>query len=111
MRTTGIFVAVALSFAATVAPAQQSKEVVCQTQGDLWMVIQQARLQGIRETKLTQAVAKVRPNLSQAVLDTVPQIGAFVYDMRMRDLKQMDLGVAGREQCLQNWDQIKRITN
>lgn len=85
------------------------KETVCRTQGELMGVIQQARLDNVREANLTAAVAEARPDFSQKVLATVPNVGGFVYDMRKRDLRKVNLADVTRQQCLDNWDAIQAL--
>ena len=89
--------------------AASRKQRECAEQGALVGTIQQARLAGVRRAQLRDAVAKAQPDLSEAMLDTVPQLGDFVYGLKRGQLKQINLGQVTQQQCLDNWDQVQQM--
>lgn len=91
------------------AQSASEKENVCKAQGELMGVIQQARLDNVKKANLKAAVSEARPDFSEKVLATVPAVGSFVYDMRKRDLRNINLADVAQQQCLDNWDQIQKI--
>ena len=99
----------AASLIAGNAQAQTQKERDCAVQGQVMGAVQQARLDGVRKNKLVEAVTAANPDLSQKDLDTVPAIGAHIYDIKKRDLKKVDLGAVAQAQCLENYDQIQAL--
>ncbi len=117
MVKTSLMAALAAAFLATSGPAsaQSEKEHTCALQGNLMAAIQQARMGGVAEDKLTETIKARNPNLSDKIIATVPAFAAHVYGIKMRDLKKVDLGAAISAQCLENWDEIqamsKTVTN
>lgn len=99
----------AMAICATPALAQSEKESSCRIQGELMGLIQQARLDGVRQANLTETVAAARPDFSEKLLQTVPNLGSFVYDQRRRDLRKLDLAALTEQQCLDNWEQIQAL--
>lgn len=91
------------------AQAATEKERACAIQGQVMGAVQQARLDGVRKAKLVETVKAAHPDLSQPVLDTVPTVGEYVYSLKKRDLRKVDLGTAAKTQCIENYDQIKAM--
>ena len=96
---------------ATPADAQSQKERTCAIQGAVMGAVQQARLDGVRQNKLVEAVQQANPDLSEEVLATVPAIGSHVYGIKKRDLRKVDLGQIAQTQCLENYEQIQALQN
>ncbi|MEM6941525.1 MAG: hypothetical protein AAF943_13005 [Pseudomonadota bacterium] len=100
---------IAVVFASPVV-AQADRDAECALQGDLFRLIQQARLDGVRVGQVPAAVAEARPQYSEKLLATVPQLANYVYaEFTKRQLRNLDLGEQTRQQCVANWDQIQAM--
>lgn len=91
------------------AMAQSKKARECALQGALVGAVQQARLGGVAKRNVRASVAASNPELSEAVLDTVPQLADHIYGMRKRDLRKVDMRTVTEEQCVASWDQIQAM--
>ena len=100
---------VAIALLAHPAIADAQRERACQLQGDLVGAVQQARLNRVPKSKLTETIAASNPHLSESVLATIPALGNHVYSIKRRDLKKVDLRSATKQQCIDNWEQIQKM--
>ncbi|MEM1004815.1 MAG: hypothetical protein AAF496_11485 [Pseudomonadota bacterium] len=94
---------VALAFAMMATPlvAAETKEQSCQYQADVVAAIQQARLDRVKERDVPQAVADSGPGWPENYNAAIPLIAPWVYEQKMRDVRNKDLGAAWLELCLQ----------
>ena len=95
-----------LCLAAPMASAQ-SKETSCALQNEVVSAIQQARLDRVSEAKVVPTLMEANPDWPTGLADALPQMVEWVYSLRRRDLKGVNLGDAAEQQCLDNWDQIQ----
>ncbi|MEM9968080.1 MAG: hypothetical protein AAF755_08280 [Pseudomonadota bacterium] len=99
-----LFLAVAAGFifgGVTPSAAQSAKETDCRYQARVVAAVQEARLDRVRERSVAAHVAKNAswPEKYNAV---IPLITPWVYETRMRDIRNKDLADAWLELCLQN---------
>ncbi|MEP4197657.1 MAG: hypothetical protein ABJL99_18695 [Aliishimia sp.] len=100
--------------AAGVAIAQTdeaTKEAECQFQGELVFAVQQARLERVKKDALAETLLAANPDWPAGVADAIPALGEYVYGIKRRDLKKVDLGESTKTQCLENWEQIQELKN
>ena len=98
-----------LSFCAMPALAQ-SKTEVCGLQGDVVGAIQQARLDRVKSDEVVPTLVAANPEWN-SMAEAMPQMVDWVYSLKRRDLKNVQLGDAAESQCLENWDQLRSLTN
>lgn len=103
--------ALAATLALTALPLHaQSKTEACGLQGEVVGAIQQARLDRVRRDAVVPTLVAANPEwekMSQAM----PQMVEWVYSLKRRDLKKVELGKAAEAQCLENWEQLQKLTN
>ncbi|MCF6431817.1 hypothetical protein [Leisingera sp. MMG026] len=104
-----IRIALAAALLAAPAYASETKEQSCKYQGQVMAAVQQARLDRVKQEEVEQAVLNSEPDWPETYSKAIPQLTNHVYAMKRRDLRDVDLGAAFEEQCLQNWDQIQAM--
>lgn len=87
----------------------QSKEDACRQQGDVVGAIQQARLDRVKRGDVVPTLVAANPEWEK-MADALPQMVEFVYGLKRRDLRKVELGPVTEAQCLQNWDQLQALT-
>lgn len=94
-------IAIVAALLAAPAAAQDTKEQSCKYQADVVAAIQQARLDRVKERDVVQAVADSGPTWPENYNAAIPLITPWVYEQKMRDVRNKDLGAAWLELCLQ----------
>ena len=96
---------------ATPALAEDSKEVSCGYQGAVASAIPKARLDKVKKEAVEATILGSNPPWPEAYNNAIPHLTEFVYspNIKMRDLRKIDLGQTFEAQCLQNWDDIQRM--
>ncbi len=85
------------------------KETDCGHQGDVASAIQKARLDGVKQEGVAEAIAATNPSWPERYNNAIPQLAAYIYQQRKRDLRKVDFGETLREQCIAQWDQIQEM--
>lgn len=83
--------AVAVAASAMPAFAQTEKEVNCGHQADVAAAIVQARLDGVKERDLSDALAKNATWPAKYSEAMIPVIGAYIYQQDRKQLRQTDV--------------------
>ena len=91
------------------AAATEEKERACALNGEIMGAIQQARLDRVKEDVLADRLMSANPHWPESIRQTIPAMASFVYAQKRRDLRKFDYAVTTREQCLQNWEQIREM--
>ncbi|MCE8507856.1 hypothetical protein KBY28_05255 [Ruegeria pomeroyi] len=86
--------------AASPLAAAETKQESCQYQADVVAAIQQARLDRVRERDVPAAVAATNPTWPANYNAAIPLIAPWVYQQKMRDVREQDLSAAWLELCL-----------
>ena len=94
--------ALVLALLATPALAEDSKEVSCGYQAQVVAAIQQARLDRVKERDVPEAIAASNPTWPENYHAAIPLITPWVYEKKMRVVRQNDLSEAWKEVCLAN---------
>lgn len=84
------------------AVAQESKAESCQYQGQVVAAIQKARLDRVKERGVPDAIAKTNPTWPENYNAAIPLITPWVYEQKMRDVRNKDLGAIWNDICLKN---------
>lgn len=87
-------------FASPSLAADLSKEADCGYQSDVVAAIQTARLGRVKEANLADAIAATNPTWPESYNNAVTVLAGPIYDIKKRDLKQVDLGEQWKEACL-----------
>ena len=84
------------------AAAQEniSKEADCRYQSDVVSAIQTARLDRVKEANLVEAIAETNPEWPEQYNNAVVVLAGPIYQIKRRDLKNVDLGEQWNEACL-----------
>ena len=91
---------IALIASGPVFAQQLSKDKNCGYQADVVAAIQKARLDRVRERDVPKAIAATNPTWPDSFNNIVPLIAPWVYEQKMKDIRNDDLGAAWREMCL-----------
>ena len=94
--------ALVLALLATPALAEDSKGVSCGYQAQVVAAIQQARLDRVKERDVPEAIAASNPTWPENYNAAIPLITPWVYEKKMRVVRQNDLSEAWKEVCLAN---------
>lgn len=106
---TRIAVVCALTFSAAPVFAKSAEES-CAFQAQVVSAIQTARLNRVRKDDVVPSLMGANPTWPKAMEQAMPALVDWIYDQRRRDLKNVDLGAASKQQCIDNWDQIQNLT-
>ncbi len=90
--------------------AQAEKETVCAVQGDIVAAIQQARLDRVSKDKVIPTITAANPDWPSSAQTAMPSLVNWIYEQRRRDLRKVELGPLTKQQCLDNWDQLKTLS-
>lgn len=80
--------------------AASDKQADCGYQADVVEAVRQARLERVKERKLAAHIQTTSPAWPEKYNAIVPLVAPWVYEMKMGDVKQNDLGAAWKEMCL-----------
>jgi hypothetical protein len=96
----------ALLSAVIAAPvmADVTAEESCGYQGDVVAAIQQARLDRVKERTLSETLTAAEPSWPDNFNAAIPLIAPWVYEQKMKVIRNEDLGEVWKERCL---DQIQ----
>ena len=86
---------------APAAWAQESKQISCGYQADVVAAIQKARLDRVREKDVSSAIQKTSPTWPANYNAAIPLIAPWVYEKKMRVVRENDLAAVWKELCLQ----------
>ena len=87
----------------------QEKETACALQGDVVGAIQQARLDRVKEAEVVPTLMAANPSW-EPMAEAMPQMVAWIYGLKRRELRGVELGPVAEAQCLDSWDQIQALT-
>lgn len=113
IRTAICVAALGLAVPATavIAATQAQKEAECAFQAELMGAVQTARLEQVRKNKVAETLIAQNPDWPSGVADALPAVTDYVYSIKRRDLKAVDLAAQTKATCLQNYDQIQAMKN
>ena len=80
--------------------AATDAEIDCTYQADVVTAVRQARIDGVKERAVPQTVQEASPTWPDNYNAVVPLVAPWVYEMKMREVRNNDLGAAWKEMCL-----------
>ncbi len=95
-----IRIALALSLLAAPVLAADDKKTSCDYQADVVAAIQKARLDKVKERNVAKHIAESNPTWPQNYNAAIPIMTPWVYEQKMRDVRNNDLGAAWKDLCL-----------
>lgn len=90
----------AAALLATPALAEDTKEESCAYQAQVVAAIQKARLDRVKERDVPQAIADSTPGWPEIYSNAIPLITPWVYEQKMKVIRNEDLGAVWNEMCL-----------
>tara|TARA_R110002049_G_scaffold140930_8_gene302385 strand:+ start:4131 stop:4442 length:312 start_codon:yes stop_codon:yes gene_type:complete len=101
MKTTICAALLAATSMAVTGPAlaASKKEVSCGHQAAVVAAVRQARLDRVKEREVTKVVT-AQATWPENFNTAIPLVTPWVYEMKMRDVKEQDLAAAWNEMCL-----------
>ncbi|WP_146344056.1 hypothetical protein [Falsiphaeobacter marinintestinus] len=96
-----IRLALAAAIFATPVFAAETKEQSCEYQAQVVAAIQQARLDKVKERNVPEALAATNPTWPENYNNAIPLIAPWVYEQKMKVIREEDLSAAWTELCLQ----------
>jgi hypothetical protein len=108
-----VLTAIAISLLAVPATAatQAEKKKQCQFQADLIGAVQTARLDRVKKAKASETVLAANPEWPEGAAQAMSPVVEYVYGIKRRDLKKVDLAADTLTTCLENYDQIQALKN
>ena len=97
MRTA---LAACLVLLATPLAAESAKEQDCRYQAEVAAAVQQARMNGVSERNLPDAIARTNPGWPERYNNAIPVLGGAVYQLKKHDLRVVDLGEQWMAMCM-----------
>ncbi len=93
--------ALAAGLLATSGPAfaETKKETDCSYQADVVGAVRQARIDRVNERSV-KAKVTAEATWPENYNNAIPLVTPWVYEMKMRDVKEQDLAAAWKELCL-----------
>ena len=73
------------------ASLADDRETSCRYQGEVAAAVQKARLDGVSEAGVADAIAATNPGWPAQYNNAIPQLTAYVYQLKKRDLRKIDL--------------------
>jgi len=102
----------ALLAAGAPALAQEvTKEEYCGQTANVVAAIQQARLDRVKERDVRDTILETDPAWPDKYDNAIVQMTPWVYEQKMRDVRNNDLGAVWSEVCTANWDAFKDSLN
>ncbi len=95
------FLAALLAGAFAAQAAEDSKEQDCRYQSQVVAAVQKARLDGVREGDLADAIARTGPDWPERYNKAIPILAGAIYQLEMRQLRNLDLAAQWMEMCMQ----------
>ncbi len=101
-----IVLAALLLAGATTAQAKDSKEEYCGQTANVVGAIQQARLSRVSERKVAEKIT-AEATWPERFNSAIPLLVPWVYEKKMREVRNNDLAAAWKEVCEANWEVFK----
>jgi hypothetical protein len=97
-----IRLAFAACLLATPVMAAETKAESCGYQADVVAAIQKARLDRVKERDVPDAIAATNPTWPENYNAAIPLIAPWVYEQKMKTIRNDDLSASWKELCLAN---------
>lgn len=112
-RVTPVVLSLALTMALASAShaANVTKEEYCGQTANVVAAIQKARLDRVSERKVRDTILATDPSWPDNYDNAIVQLTPWVYEQKMRDVRNNDLAAAWSQICEANWDSFKDSLN
>ncbi len=97
---TALSAALLSAVVAAPAVAKESAEESCGYQADVVAAVQQARLDRVKERNLTETLTAGETIWPENYNAAIPLLAPWIYDQKMKVIRNEDLGAVWKEQCL-----------
>ncbi len=97
--------------APAMSATEAEKQADCAFQAELMGAVQAARLDRVRKNKVAEKLIAQNPDWPAGVSNALPAATEYVYSIKRRDLKKVDLAAQTKATCLQNYEQIQAMKN
>ncbi len=111
MRAGLAIAALILATPAWAATDTDEQERVCQLQADMIAAVQTARLDRVRRDDVQNVILDANPDWPDGSAQALPPMIDFIYGQKRRDLRDVDLAGATKASCIQNWEQLKTLSD
>lgn len=91
------------------AQSQTERQAQCRFQAELAGAVQQARLDRVQQDNVLNKLKQDNPDWPAAVDQAIPPLVNFVYSIKRRDLRGVDLEAQTYQSCLANYDRIQEM--
>jgi hypothetical protein len=95
-----IILATCLALLAAPLAAESAKQEDCRYQAQVARAVQQARMQGVSERNLPDAIARTNPGWPERYNNAIPIFAAEMYRRKKNELRDVDIGAQWLEMCL-----------
>lgn len=102
MKYVVLALAAALALNAGSAAAETAKEADCGHQAAIVSAIQKARMDRVKERKVSEAVLAGEVTWPERYNAAIPLFTGEIYKLKKRDLRKTDLGAQWKAACLAN---------
>lgn len=86
-----------------------ARDKTCRLQADVIGAVQTARLERVRKDNAVDTVISANPSWPSDVETAVLPVVDYVYTIKRRDLKRVDLASDTFTQCVENWEQLQQM--
>lgn len=91
----------AVSVALPLRAQEDEKEQDCRYQAQVVAAVQKARLEGVRERDLADAIARTGPDWPERYNNAIPIFAGAVYQLEESELRKIDLAAQWMDMCMQ----------
>jgi hypothetical protein len=109
IRAATLSIALVLGAAAHAQTDDANKETDCLYQGRVAGAVQKARLDGVREDKVTETILASNPEWPERFNNAIPLLAGQFYSLKKRELRKIDMELLMTQQCLETWDQVQEM--
>ncbi len=100
MKMVSMVLAGSMMAVASPSFAQSSAEADCTYQADVVEAVRQARIDSVAEREVPEAIEASAPTWPDKYDAAIPLIAPWVYEMKMREVRENNLAAAWKEMCL-----------
>lgn len=110
MRITAIFCATLLGVPVLAQdPDTAARDKACSFQAEVVGAVQTARLDRVRKDQVVDTIVAANPSWPAQASTAAAPVVDYVYSIKRRDLKKVDLAKDTFTQCIDNWAQLQEM--
>ena len=85
------------------------RDKACTFQAEVIGAVQTARLDRVRKDKAVETIVAANPTWPAGASTAAAPVVDYVYSIKRRDLKKVDLAQDTFTQCVDNWEQLQEL--